>query len=158
MSSLSFDAAKLRYALILRATNVNSVVEWADSRIEQLDNPPIELIEISMGRTLPVPNMLAHLLKLITDGNSIDPMCAALGMLVAHIQQNEIDAESVIPDVYQLLQAEKLINDDPFLSIPGLDSGLSLIRDGICSTDDLPRLRSATISKLLAISLTQPNA
>ena len=158
MPSLSFDAAKLRYALILGATNVDSIVEWADSQIGQLDNPPTELIEISMGRTLPAPNLLDHLFELITDANSIEPMCAALGMLAAHIQQNEIDAESVIPDVYQLLQAEKLINDDPFLSIPGLDSGLSLIRDGICSPDDLPRLRSATISELLAISSTQPNA
>ena len=158
MPSLSFDAATLRYALILRATTVDSIVEWADSRIGQLDNPPTELIEISMGRTLPVPNILAHLFKLITDASSTDAMRAALGMLAAHIQRNEIDAESVILDVYKLLQAEKLIYDDAFLSFPGLVSGLSLIRDGICSTDDLPRLRSATISELLAISSTHPNA
>jgi len=40
MPTLSFGAAKFRYAVLLSAADVVDVVEWADSEIEACDHPP----------------------------------------------------------------------------------------------------------------------
>jgi len=152
MTTLSDGAEALRLAMILRAASIDDVVEWADNEIELCDSPPIALIEISMGRSLPAPNILAYLTELVTDANSILPMRAALGMLATKIVHEELDAESVILDVYSLLKTEGLVYDYPFVVFCNLETELALIRDGILGDDRLSQLRSDTLDELWNIA------
>ena len=152
MPTLSFGASSQRLALILHATTVDDVVEWADREIEACDKPPIELVEISMGRLLPEPNIIAYLSELITDPNDSAPMRVALGLLATKIVHEDLNPESIIPSVYQLLHNEGWINDDPFIVFWSLESDLSLIRDGILGNDRLPQLRSDIMDELWDIA------
>ena len=111
-----------------------------------------------MGRSLPAPNILAYLSELITDPNDPKPMRAALGMLATKIVAEDLDAESVILDVYKLLQAEGLLFDDPFVVFCNLETDLALIRDGILGPDSLAQLRSDTIHQLWDIANLNGNA
>ena len=85
MPTLSSGAASLRLAMMLHATTIDEVVKWADSEIESCDKPPIALVEISMGRSLPIANILAYLSELVDDPNDPTPMRVALGMLATKI-------------------------------------------------------------------------
>ena len=144
--------------MILHATTVDDVVRWADSEIESCEQPPIALVEISMGRSLPESNIIAYLSELITDPNDPGPMRVALGLLAAKIVDEDLQPESVIPIVYRLLHTEGLINDDPFVVFWSLESDLSLIRDGILGDDRLQQLRSDTMDELWGIAKRGKNA
>ena len=144
--------------MILHATTVDNVVEWADREIEACDKPPIELVEISMGRLLPEPNIIAYLSELITDPNDSAPMRVALGLLATKVVDGDLNPESIIPNVCQLLHNEGWINDDPFVVFWSLESDLSLIRDGILSNDRLAQLRSDTMEELWGIANPSANA
>lgn len=143
---------------MLHATTTDEVVKWADSEIESCDKPPIALVEISMGRSLPDANILAYLTELVADLNDPTPMRIALGMLATKIVDEELNPESVIQEVYRLLHTEGLINDDPFDAFWGLAEDLSLIRDGILGQDRLLQLRSDTMDTLWDIANLNENA
>ena len=143
---------------MLHATTTDEVVKWADSEIESCDKPPIALVEISMGRSLPDANILAYLTELVADLNDPTPMRIALGMLATQIVDEELNPESVIQEVYRLLHTEGLINDDPFDAFWGLAEDLSLIRDGILGQDRLLQLRSDTMDTLWDIANLNENA
>ena len=144
--------------MMLHATTTDEVVKWADSEIESCDKPPIALVEISMGRSLPDANILAYLTELVADLNDPTPMRIALGMLATKIVDEELNPESVIQEVYRLLHTEGLINDDPFDAFWGLAEDLSLIRDGILGQDRLLQLRSDTMDTLWDIANLNENA
>ena len=152
MPTFSDGAASLRLAMMLHAISIDEVVKWADAEIESCDKPPIALIELSLGRSLPSANILNYLSELIADPNDSTPMRIALGMLATKIVAEDLNPESVIQDVYNLLHTEGVINDVPFVAFWGLAEDLSLIRDGILGNDRLAQLRSDTMDTLWGIA------
>lgn len=158
MTNLSQDANTYRVALILGAADVNSVIAWADRQIEASTIPANPLIDISLGRSLPLSAFVAHLAELTDntkDGRSIKK---AFAMVAGQIRDSSIDVETAIMNCYRFLQSENLLYHDDFDIFINLEDDLSLIRDGIFGADRLTQLQADLLEALDAMEDTSRNA
>lgn len=148
MTNLSQDANTYRVALLVGATDIDSVIAWADRQIEASTIPAIPLIEISLGRSSPLATIVARLGDLTENTKDPRSIKNAFSMVADQIRNKSTDIEAAILNCYRFLQSESLLYHDDFDIFINLESDLSLIRDGIFGQDRLPQLQADFLEAL----------
>ncbi len=148
MTDLSKEANTYRVALLVGATDVGSVIAWADRQIEASTIPPNPLIDISLGRSSPLASMVAHLAELTENTKDPRSIKNAFAMVADRIRDKSIDLETAIMNCYRFLHSEGLLYHDDFDIFINLEGDLSLIRDGIFGQDRLPQLQADLLEAL----------
>ncbi len=148
MANLSQDANTFRVALILGAVDVNTVIAWADSQIEASTIPENALIDISLGRSLPLQALIARLAALTENRKDSHSIKKAFGMIANQIRDETVNVESAIMKCFLFLQSENMLYHDDFRIFIKLEDDLSLIRDGIVGPDRLPQLKNDLLETL----------
>lgn len=158
MTNLSQEANTYRVALIVGATNVDSVIAWADRQIEASTIPPNPLIDVSLGRSSPLISIVARLAELTE--NTTDPRSIknAFAMVADRVRNKTIDVETAVMNCYRFLQSEGLLYDDDFDIFINLEDDLSLIRDGIFGQDRLQHLQADFLEAIDAMADATRNA
>ncbi|TWU44684.1 hypothetical protein Poly51_59530 [Rubripirellula tenax] len=137
-----------RVAFILGAACIDDLITWADEEIDASPQPPNALIDLSLGRKLPLGNVIALLNELAIETNDLWSTRRGLSLLADKIRSNEIETKSAIMKCYEHLRNENLLYDDAFIIFVTLEDDVSLIRDGIFGPDRLPELRDEFIATL----------
>lgn len=148
MANLSQDANTYRVALLLGATDVDSVIAWADRQIEASIIPANPLIDISLGRSSPLASIVARLGGLTVKTKDPRSIKTAFSMVADQIRIKSTDIETGIMNCYRFLKSEGLLYHDDFDIFINLESDLSLIRDGIFGKDRLPQLQADFLEAL----------
>jgi len=148
MANLSQDADALRVALILGVVDVDSVVAWADKEIEASTIPANALINISLGQSLPLSAIAAHLAELTDNTNAPHSIKNAFAIIANQIRDSSIDVETAIMRCYRFLKSENLLYHEDFDIFISLEDDLSLIRDEVVGADRLPQLKDDLLEAL----------
>lgn len=148
MIDLAQEANTYRVALLVGATDVDTVIAWADRQIEASTIPPNPLIDISLGRSSPLASIIARLGELAENTKDSSSIKNAFAMVAGQIRDKSVDVESAIMNCYRFLQSERLLYHDDFDIFINLESDLSLIRDGIFGRDRLPQLQADLLEAL----------
>lgn len=158
MTSMSQQANMYRVALLIGAANVDSVIAWADRQIEASTIPENSLIDISLGRSLPLASIVARLAELAENTKDTRSIKNAFAIVADQVRDKLIDVETAVMNCYRFLQSEGLLYDDDFDIFIKLEDDLSLICDGIFGPDRLPQLRADLLEALDAMGDASQNA
>lgn len=142
MTNLSQEANTYRVALIVGVADVDTVIAWADRQIEASTIPANPLIDISLGRSLPLSSLVAHLAELTEHTKDERSIKNAFALVAEGVRNNSIDVETAVMNCYRFLKSEGLLYDDDFDIFINLEDDLSLIRDGIFGQDRLLQLQA----------------
>jgi len=151
-------ANSYRVALILDALDMDELIAWADSEIEASTVPSHALVDVSLGRQLPKNVLLTHLTKLadgIQDAWSIQ---RGMSFVADQLRSSAMSAETAVTNCYNFMQTTDLNYDDAFIIFYTYDDELSLIRDGVFSTDRLPQLHDDLLKTLDEMANNTKNA
>jgi hypothetical protein len=110
---------------------LSKVVERVDLLILQLDSSeiPYQLYEVSLSSNKKTDDVIS-LLSEITKGNHIETASKViLGLLYKTFEKKEIDIQQVVTWMYRLAW-ERIIEDDIFSKINGLDAEYEMAVDG----------------------------
>ena len=148
MVTLQQLANEQRVLLLLKATTISSVVQWADSTIEELASPPIELIDVSMGGSQPLKSFAALIAVLAEQTDDIPSTMSAFGRLGQLVRDGRIDAVTAIERCYAHLRSEQLLYVDPFIGFHNLSTDLAMIEDGYFGEEKLPEIQADLLAEL----------
>ena len=148
MATLAQLANSERVALLLGATNTKGVVSWADQIIEQMDRPPIELIDISMGGSQPISSFVALIGVLAEKTDDIPSTMHGFGRLTDLVRQRTLDAVTAIERCYSHLRSEDLLYSEPFMIFHNLRTDLAMVEDGYFGEDKLPEIEADLLAEL----------
>jgi hypothetical protein len=158
MTDLSQEANTYRVALLIGATDVDSVIAWADRQIEASSIPENPLIDISLGRSSPLASIVARLAELTENTKDPRTIKNAFAIVADRVRNQLIDVETAVMNCYRFLQSEGMLYDDDFDIFINLEDDLSLIRDGIFGPDRLPQLQADLLEALDAMGDASRNA
>ncbi|HMO16443.1 MAG TPA: hypothetical protein PKD64_19960 [Pirellulaceae bacterium] len=137
-----------RVAFMLGAASINDLIAWADTEIEASSLPSNALIDLSLGRNLPLPNVIALLNELAIDTDDRWSTRRGMSRLAERIRAEHIETQAAIVKCYEYLRNENLLYDDDFIIFVTLEDDVSLIRDGIFGADRIPDLRNELVATL----------
>lgn len=126
-----------RVAYMLGAATIDELTAWADTEIQALPVPSNALIDISLGRRLPIANVIASLNELAIDTHDRWSTRCGMSKLARRIRAKQIDAQTAILRCYEYLRNQNMLYDDDFIVFVTLEDDVSLIRDGIFGNDML---------------------
>ena len=78
------EAEYLQLALAMGLIDPGAVIDWADNMIAAVDNPPIQVIDVSLAASRPATDIMDLLQAVPGDG---DPAAAALRVLALFLQR-----------------------------------------------------------------------
>ena len=148
MATLAQLANSERVAFLLGVTNTKDVVSWADQIIEQMDRPPIELIDISMGGSQPTNSFVSLIGVLAEKTDDIPSTMHAFGRLADLVRQGTLDAVTAIERCYSHLRSEDLLYSDPFMIFHNLSADIAMVEDGYFGKDKLPEIEADLLAEL----------
>ena len=148
MATLQQLANEQRVLLLLGATTIPNAVEWADSKIEEIPSPPIELIDISMGGSQPFKSFAALIAVLAEQTDDIPSTMSAFGRLGSLVRDGTIDAVTAIERCYAHLRSEELLYVDPFMGFHNLSTDVAMIKDGYFGEEKLPEIQDDLLVEL----------
>ena len=137
-----------RVAFMLGAASMDDLIAWADTEIEASVQPSNALIDLSLGRNLPLANVIALLNELAIETDDRWSTCRGMSRLADQIRSNRIETQTAVMKCYEHLRNENLLYDDAFIIFVTLEDDVSLIRDGIFGADRIPELRDELIATL----------
>ncbi len=137
-----------RVAFMLGAASMVDLITWADDEIEASPQPPNALIDLSLGRNLPLADVIALLNEMATQTDDHWSTRRGMSRMADMVRSNEIETQTAIMKCYEHLRNENLLYDDAFLIFVTLEDDVSLIRDGIFGADKMPELRDELITTL----------
>ena len=141
-------ANSYRVALILDALDIDELVAWADSEIETSTVPSHALVDVSLGRQLPKNVLLTHLTRLAEGNQDVWSIQRGMSFVANRLRSNAMSTETAVTNCYNFIQTTDLNYDDAFIIFYTYDDELSLIRDGVFSTDRLPQLNDELLKTL----------
>ena len=148
MATLQQLANEQRVLLLLEATTIPNAVGWADSKIEELAPPPIELIDVSMGGSQPLKSFAALFAVLAEQTDDIPSTMSAFGRLGQLVRDGKMDTVTVIERCYSHLRSEELLYVDPFMGFHNLSTDIAMIEDGYFGHDKLPEVQADLLVEL----------
>jgi hypothetical protein len=93
MATLREEAEYLRLALAMGLLDKDAAVAWADRTILALDNPPIEVIEVSMAGNQPPDEMMKLLAAIPGEGDLTAAAHRVLKLLRDQLEAGKISLE-----------------------------------------------------------------
>ena len=147
-STFEQRANMYRVAFMLGAASIDDLITWADDEIGESPRPPNALIDLSLGRNLPLANVIALLNQLSLKTDERWSTRRGMSRLAAKVRSNEVETQTAIMKCYEYLRNENLLYDEAFIIFVTLEDDVSLIRDGIFGPDRLPELRDELIAAL----------
>ena len=148
MATLQQLANEQRVLLLLDVATVPDVVGWADSTIEELATPSIELIDVSMGGSQPKKSFAALVAVLAEHTDDIPSTMSAFGRLGPLVRDGRIDAVTAIKRCYAHLRSENLLYADPFMGFHSLSTDIAMMEDGYFGEEKLSEIRADLLSEL----------
>ncbi|WP_017810009.1 hypothetical protein [Leptospira alstonii] len=118
-----------RIALISGYIQVSSVIDWADSKIQ---NGSDDYIYIEIATTYNINDMVSVLRQTAGEFDPQKVVRGFLGVLYNHYKNNPSDIEKIVRTLYQiLLEFESSMTDNERGTIYQLDDGYDLASQGI---------------------------
>lgn len=147
---LTFEqrANQHRVAWIVGALEVADLIAWADSEIETIRRPAIELIDLSMCCDLSAQQINELLAKLAQQTDDIESTCLGLSQLASVVRRNKVSTETAIVSCHRLLQNEKLLAHDYFAEFISLEDDASRLRDRVAGPINAAELRESLLETL----------
>lgn len=96
MASLREEAEYLRLALAMALLDNDAAVAWADRTIMALDNPPIEIIEVSLAGNKPNDEMMRLLAAVPGQGDLTAVAHQVLGLLHKRLEVGDVSLEAAV--------------------------------------------------------------
>jgi len=93
MTDLSQEANTYRVALLIGATDVDSVIACADRQIEASSIPENPLIDISIGRSSPLASIVARLAELTENTKDPRTIKNAFAIVADRVRNQLIDVK-----------------------------------------------------------------
>ena len=152
MSTLPQEANTYRVALLIGVAEVDTVIDWADRKIQAEAKPANTLIEVSLGRSSTLSVLVQHLAELTGNTKDVRSIKKAFAMVSDRVRNKSIEVETAVMNCYRFLRSEDLLFHDDFLIFQKLEDDLSLIRDAVVGRDRLPQLQADLLE---AIDLIQ---
>ena len=129
--SLLFNSAAadaLAYGYNIGFFKEADLARWADRQIEQVESPPIELIELSMNQGAD-PTELLKMLRRFGQADPSATIATQLGMIGELLTAQFMDYDAAMSRLWALYY-EKGISDEQHLQIACLDEDYLLTADG----------------------------
>ena len=133
MGELEFEAEFHRYCLVAGLVSRSEVVRWADARLVELDDPPAELIDVSLGTRLPLAELERSLRAIPGPERSPRALTAALGHARHLLEAGSVDACSLVAGLRNLCCTSG-VPDEVSHQLDGLDDALHLAITGTYGT------------------------
>ncbi len=93
MTSLREQAEYLRLALAMTLVDEEAAIEWADRTILASDNPPVEVIDLSMAGDQPPDELMRLLASVPGQGNLAAVAHQVLGLLHGRLEVGDVTLE-----------------------------------------------------------------
>lgn len=133
---IKFQATIYRFGLDCGLFTKNEVIGWCDRLIESLDNPPYEIIELSLMGKKSISDLTQKLIE-IGDLSDLKKVVKILLAILNHkFNLNEISLKEAIKSSYHLLMITNLWDEAEFYSLYWMDDEYELAANGIYSNID----------------------
>lgn len=142
---------------MLGVGDIDKLIAWADGCIASLDVPPLPLVDISMGRRLPIANHVLALAELTDDLCNPEALKGSFRLVADALETDFLSVEDVVTRVYEVLLRLGLQDEDDLIQFNVFEDTLSLIRNGIFAHSDLLLLRAEVLCELRRLSDNRPN-
>ena len=150
-TTLSHRANVKRISLQLGIIEPADIVAWVDDEIEASDVPASPLVDLSLGRTIPVAELVSLLGSLVTNSADLEPLKEVLRQVADRIRSNDMKPEAAIVSIYNYLKIDR-DDDDLYITFLTLEDDYADIRDGIYGDGDLSVLREPLLNELDAFT------
>lgn len=111
--------------------NKVEVIEWCDKLIEVSDNPPIELLEVSMMSKSKINDLERKLFELCRVDNEEHYVKLLLSIILEKLHQEQLSLERAIRITSRLLVLTGLAWESEFYYLYSFDDSYDLAIDGI---------------------------
>lgn len=149
------DLTSLAYVYMLGAGcgiwSKQEVIAWCDKVIEEKENPPYEIIEVSLMSNAKVDDIEGKLYEFCKRKEDNHSVMILLGVLYEKIKRGQIGIEQAIRCSTRLLVQTGLYIEEEYYSLYGIDDSLDLAKDGVYG--DLSDVEEAYFEELSVYSM-----
>lgn len=120
-----------------RLWSIKEVIQWCDKMIEASDNPPYEIIEVSLMSKAKINDIEGKLFELSRNADEEYAVKLILSVINEKLKRNQLTTEETIKCATRLLIQTELYWENEYFDLYSSDDSYDLAKDGVLDLSDI---------------------